>query len=65
MPIKRYTITTEIKGEIMGVRAIQDRGRIQIPKKVREMLGLNDGDRVYWIHGLDGRICIAKACEII
>ena len=65
MPVKRYAISTEIKGEIMGVRAVQDRGRIQIPKKVRDALMLNDGDNVYWVHGLDGRFYIAKSREII
>ena len=64
MPAQRYTITTDIKGEIMGVRTVQDRGRLQIPKKVRNLIGLEDGDSVYWIQGLDGRFYIAKAVEI-
>ena len=64
MPAQRYTITTDIKGEIMGVRTVQDRGRLQIPKKVRELIGLEDGDSVYWIQGLDGRFYIAKAVEL-
>ena len=63
MPAQRYTITTDIKGEIMGVRTVQDRGRLQIPKKVRDLIGLEDGDSVYWIQGLDGRFYIAKAVE--
>ena len=64
MPVQRYTITTDIKGEIMGVRTVQDRGRLQIPKKVRELIGLEDGDSVYWVQGLDGRFYIAKAVEL-
>ncbi len=64
MPAQRYTITTDITGEIMGVRTVQDRGRLQIPKKVRDLIGLEDGDSVYWIQGLDGRFYIAKAVEI-
>ncbi len=64
MPVQRYTITTDIKGEIVGVRTVQDRGRLQIPKKVRELIGLEDGDSVYWIQGLDGRFYIAKAVEL-
>ena len=64
MPSRRYTVTADIKGEIMGVRTVQDRGRLQIPKKVRDLIGLEDGDSVYWIHGLDGRFYIAKAVEI-
>ncbi len=64
MPAQRYTITTDIKGEIMGVRKVQDRGRLQIPKKVRDLIGLEDGDSVYWVQGLDGRFYIAKAVEL-
>lgn len=64
MPSQRYTVTADIKGEIMGVRTIQDRGRLQIPKKVRDLIGLKDGDSVYWIHGLDGRFYISKAVEL-
>lgn len=64
MPVQRYTITSDIKGEIMGVRVVQDRGRLQIPKKVRDLIGLEDGDSVYWIQGLDGRFYIAKAVEL-
>jgi len=64
MPAQRYTITTNITGEIMGVRTVQDRGRLQIPKKVRNLIGLEDGDSVYWIQGLDGRFYIAKAIEL-
>ncbi len=64
MPAQRYTITTDIKGEIMGVRTVQDRGRLQIPKKVRDLIGLEDGDSVYWVQGLDGRFYIAKAVEL-
>ncbi len=63
MPVQRYTITADIKGEIMGVRVVQDRGRLQIPKKVRDLIGLEDGDSVYWVQGLDGRFYIAKAVE--
>ena len=63
MPVQRYTITADIKGEIMGVRTVQDRGRLQIPKKVRDLIGLEDGDSVYWVQGLDGRFYIAKAVE--
>lgn len=64
MPAKRYAITADIKGEIVGVRTVQDRGRLQIPRKVRDIIGLEDGDSVYWIQGLDGRFYIAKSFEL-
>lgn len=65
MPRQSYTVTPNIKGEIIGVRTVQNRGRIQIPKKIREIIGLKDGDSVYWIHGLDGRSYITKAVELL
>ena len=56
-----FEVSTEIKGEIIGRRKIQDRGRVQIPKDVRKALHISDGDYVYWIKGLDNRISIVKA----
>ena len=61
---KEYIVTTGIKGEILGVRTVQNRGRIQIPKKIRDSINLKDGDNIYWIRGLDGRFYIAKAVEL-
>ena len=58
----RYRIT-KIEGEIVGVRKV-DRGRVQIPKEVREALGISDGDSVYWVYGLDGRFYIVKATRL-
>ncbi len=54
----------EIKGTILGVRQLRDRGRLQVPKVVREELGIRDGDGVYWIKGIDDIIYIIKATEI-
>ncbi len=62
---RRYTIEQpEVKGTIMGVRQLQDRGRLQVPKNVRKHLGLVDGDDIYWIKGLDDRIHVMKVTEI-
>ncbi len=61
---KEYSITSDITGEILGVRTVQNRGRIQIPKKIRDSIDLKDGDNVYWLRGLDGRFYIAKAVEL-
>jgi len=63
MPKQRYTVMPDIKGEIIGVRKIQDRGRLQVPKEIRDLIGLEEGDSVYWLRGLDGRFYIAKAVE--
>ena len=60
----KYRVTTEIVGTIVAVRQVQDRGRVQIPKTVREALNLKDGDSVYWVHAPDGKFYIAKAGEL-
>jgi len=61
---KTYEVVPEIKGRIVGVRRVQDRGRVQIPKEVRDVLKIEDGDDLYWVRGLDGRFYIAKAVEL-
>jgi len=61
IPKGKYEVAVEIKGKIVGVRKIQDRGRVQIPVEIRRALGLKDGDSIYWVHGLDGRFYITKA----
>jgi len=61
---EKYLVTSDIKGEILGVRTLQNRGRIQVPKKVRDIIGIEDGDSIYWIQGLDGRLYIAKSVEL-
>jgi len=52
-----------IKGTIVGVRKIENCGRIQVPKTIRDTLNFDTGDRICWIRGLDGRVYIAKAVE--
>jgi len=62
----KYTIEQPgVKGTILGVRQLQDRGRLQVPKEVREDLSLVEGNFVYWIKGSDGRIYVMKATEIV
>lgn len=56
-------VKEKIKGKILGVRQIQDRGRVQIPKVVREKLHLREGDNVYWIEGTE-YIYLIKAVEL-
>jgi len=60
----KYAVIPEIKGTILGVTHVQPRGRIQIPKSVRDKLGVKERDPVYWIECPDGRITIIKAVEI-
>lgn len=63
-PEGTFEVSTDIKGEFLGRRKIQDRGRVQIPQIVRKELHIRDGDYVYWIKGLDGRITITKAVKV-
>lgn len=60
----KYDVIPGIQGVIKGVRKIQDRGRIQIPKYVRTTLNLMEGDNIYWVEGLDGRFYICKAVKL-
>jgi AbrB family looped-hinge helix DNA binding protein len=59
----KYHISPEIKGEIIGVRKVHDRGRVQIPKKVRVELRVKDGDGIYWIK-YDEKYYVTKAVVI-
>lgn len=59
-----FEVSTEIKGEMLGRRKIQDRGRVQIPQLVRKELHISDGDYIYWIKGLDGRIYMTKVVKL-
>jgi len=63
-PERRYLVTEKIKGVIVGVRKVQDRGRVQIPKTIREKMRLKDGDSVYWLIDPEGKYFIVKAGEI-
>ena len=62
--ISKYQTTERVDGEILGVRQIQDHGRIQIPKIVRDRLELKDGDSAYWIEDNEGKIVLRKAGKI-
>jgi len=59
----KYQLSVEIKGEIIGVRKVHDRGRVQIPSRVREELRVKDGDGIYWIK-FDEKFYVTKAVII-
>jgi len=63
-PERRYIVTDKVKGIIVGVRKVQDRGRVQIPKEIREKMNLKDGDSIYWVYDSEGKYFIVKAGEI-
>ena len=59
----RYGVEPKVKGKILGVRQVQDRGRVQIPRHAKKKLNIKDGDSVYWVE-LDQKIYIMKAVAI-
>ena len=64
MEKSKYPVVSDIKGgTIIAVRTVQDRGRVQIPKKIRDKLGLEDGNQVYWVE-IRGCFHLAKAKKI-
>ena len=49
----------EIPGEIVATRKMGTKGRLQVPREVRDFLGLEEGDRVLFIKpGGDKRYAI-------
>jgi len=64
MSTYKYQTTERIEGEILGVRQIQEHGRIQVPKIIRDKLQLRDGDNAYWIEDREGKIVLKKAVKI-
>jgi AbrB family looped-hinge helix DNA binding protein len=64
LPESKYEVSAKIDGTIIGVRQVQDRGRIQIPKVIRDKLSLKDGDKIYWVQGLDETFSIVKAVKL-
>jgi AbrB family looped-hinge helix DNA binding protein len=45
---------------IIAISKMYGNGRVQVPKEVRVRLNLEDGDKVAFIEGEDGRIYIDK-----
>ena len=58
---KSFQVLRDIRGEIVAARKITNRGRVQIPKEIRDALGVEDGDRIIWVRHPDGRFYILKA----
>jgi len=52
----KYVVSTEI----LAVSRVFQRGKTQIPKEVREVLQLKDGDNLVWRLDDDGRIFLKR-----
>jgi AbrB family looped-hinge helix DNA binding protein len=46
---------------VIATVKVHGRGRVQIPKEVRQILNIEDGDRIYLIQDASGRIFLKKA----
>lgn len=53
------------KTVILGTMKIHGRGRVQIPKRVRELLKIQDDDLVYFMQDLEGKISIEKVPQLV
>ena len=50
--------------EIIATRRMGTRGRLQIPKEVRDKLGVKEGDLILFLEDYRGNIIIKKAPKI-
>jgi len=49
--------------KVLGVTSVYGNGRTQVPSRVRQLLGLSDGDLVAWYQDDSGRIYVEKQPE--
>lgn len=52
-------MTYEVTRKILGLSTLYQRGKTQIPSKVRKRLNLNDGDNIIWIV-IEGKIIVER-----
>lgn len=50
--------------QIIAVRKLQHKCRIQVPREIRDALQIQDGDTIFWIKTIDGKFAIVKALKI-
>jgi len=53
-----------VEENIIAISRVFQYGKTQLPKEVRELLGIKDGDRIYYIQDETGNVYIRKAPEI-
>jgi AbrB family looped-hinge helix DNA binding protein len=58
--VRRTPLSTYGWEIIIAISRVHSNGRVQVPKEVRVRLNLEDGDKVAFIEGEDGRIYIDK-----
>jgi len=60
--MSKYVVTKASK-KVLGVTKIFGRGRVQVPKEARRILGLSDGDKILWIQ-TSGEVIVRRADDI-
>lgn len=55
----------DAKTIILGTMKVHGRGRIQIPKRVREILKIEDDDLLYFMQDLEGKIILEKVPQLV
>jgi len=58
----KYMVLEPERRRIVATSKIFQHGKIVVPKEVREVLGLSDGDKLVWIFE-GGRIFVMNAAE--
>jgi AbrB family looped-hinge helix DNA binding protein len=58
--VRRTPLSTYGWETIIAISRMHSNGRVQVPKEVRVRLNLEDGDKVVFIEGEDGRIYVDK-----
>ena len=46
---------------VLAIAKVWGKGRIQVPQEVRDMLGIQDGDRIYFVVTMMGELIFRKA----
>jgi len=49
-----------IEEKIIALSRVYQRGKTQVPKEVRDILGIEDGDKVLWLFE-SGKLIVRKA----
>jgi len=50
---------------VLAIAKVWGKGRIHIPGEVRKMLGIEDGDRIYFVENMMGDLIFRKAPSLV
>lgn len=61
-PVVKYIVSGD--DVIIGVRTLQAKGRVQVPKEILDAQDLKENDRVFWIQSPDGKFSLVKSFKV-